>query len=136
MPGSLWSLQPESCRSLTPAQGLENVNSSVFLDTVRECFSVYQYGFIDTDIDMPAQRPMFIEHVIGKARGNLVDSVQNLGNRACRHRNFFVSQIRKEPEKMLCHFDVRHDVQPNRTEYTGGKLLPRHCHVSPRSSDR
>jgi hypothetical protein len=102
--------------SLAPAQSLENVDSPIILNTIREGFSIYYYAVIDTEIHMPTQRPMFIEHVIGEARGDLVDRVQDLGDRAGWHRNRSVLQLRKEPVKMSRHFNSRHDVQPNRTE--------------------
>ena len=85
---------------------------------------------------MPTQRAVFVEHVIGESRGDLVDRAQHLGDRAGRHRDRAVLELREEPVQMLRHLHRRHGVQPNRTEYTGGKLLPRHCQVSPRSSDR
>lgn len=84
---------------------------------------------------MPTQRPMFVEHVIGKARGHLVDGAQDVCDSPGWYRNRPVCQLREEPVEMLCHLNNRHGVQPNRTEYTGGRLLPRHCQDSPRSSD-
>jgi hypothetical protein len=120
---------------LAPAQGLENVHRPAIGDTIRECLSINHDGVVDTDHHMPTQRPMFVEHVIGKAGGDLVDRAQDVGDRPGGHCDRPVLQLREEPVKMLRHLNNRHGVQPNRTEYTGGKLLPRHCQDSPRSSD-
>jgi hypothetical protein len=101
---------------LAPAQSLEDENTPIILDTIRECLSIYHHGVIDTEIHMPTQRPVFIEHVIGESRGDLVDRIQDLGDGAGRHRYRAVLQLRKKPVKMSRHYNRRHNVQPNRTE--------------------
>lgn len=113
--------QNRMCKAgLAPAQGRENVYSPPIGDTIGECLSVNHDGVIDTEHHMPAQRAMFVEHVIGKARGDLVDCAQNFGDRAGRHRNRPVLQLRKEPVKMLRHLNSRHGVQPNAPNRSAG----------------
>jgi len=101
---------------LTPAQGLEDVHGSILLDAIGKGFSIDHDGVVDAEVHMPAQRPLFVEDVIGEARRNFVDGMQHLGDRAGRHRDRAVLQLGKEPVEMSGHGNRGHAAQPKRTE--------------------
>lgn len=93
---------------LTPTQCLENVYSSIFRNAIRECLSIDHCGVVNTEINVPTQCASFIQHVICEPGSNLIDRMQDLGDRAGRHRYCTILECREEPAKMLSHLYRRH----------------------------
>src|SRR5690606_28626076 len=98
--------------SLTAAQSLKDKHRIVFLNLVGKGFSVDHNGVVDAQLHMPAQGAMFIQHIIGKAGGLLVDGEQNLGDRAGRYPEGAVLQLWEEPVEVRCHFNCGHSAEP------------------------
>ena len=54
---------------------------------VRQHLSVEYHHIIDAELDMPAQRTVFVEHVVGETGGDGIHLAQHLGDRTGRHRD-------------------------------------------------
>ena len=65
--------------------------------TVRQRLSVEYHHIIDTELDMPAQRAVFVEHVVGETGGDGIHFAQHLGDRTGRYRDRAVLEQREEP---------------------------------------
>ena len=107
--------------NLAPAQRLKDVNRSVFRYLIRKCILVDHDGVVNTEVNMPAQRTLVIEYIVGESGGNLIDGIQDFGNGASRNRNRPILQLGEKPVEVSSHFNAGHIRYPNLTEYTGGK---------------
>jgi len=59
----------------------------VIRQAVRQCFPIEYHHIIYTELDMPAQRAVFVEHVVGETGGDGIHRAQHLGDRTGRRRD-------------------------------------------------